>query len=86
VPAQARRRDQLDKPVDNLTPQSPIAKNGALSRLFFLFCFYETPKNGVSLSLNAVWNECKAWFQTDRRIYKKPKKNLKTHNNQTRER
>jgi hypothetical protein len=27
----------------------------------------------------------KAWFQADRREDKKPKKNLKTHNNQTHE-
>jgi len=32
-----------------------------------------------------VWYECKAWFQADRLTYKKPKKNLKTYNNQTHE-
>ncbi len=35
-------------------PQSPTAKNGVLSRLFSLFRFYGAPKNGVSISPNAV--------------------------------
>jgi hypothetical protein len=62
------------------------AKNGVLSPSSLLFCFCEAPKNGVPTSLNAVRNECKAKLQTDRREDKKPKKNLKTHNNQTHER
>jgi len=53
------------------------------SRLFSRFRFCGVPKNGVSSLPNAVLNEYKAWFQADRRTYKKPKKNLKTHNNQT---
>jgi len=56
----------------------------ALFPAFFLvFSFRKMPKNGVSLSPNAAWNVCKAWFQADRRANKKPKKNLKTHNNRT---
>jgi len=34
----------------------PTAKNGASSTLFSFFRFYETPKNGASISPNAVWN------------------------------
>jgi hypothetical protein len=63
----------------------PTAKNGVLSRLSPFFRFREAPKNGASILLNAVWYECKAWFQADRLTYKKPKKNLKTYNNQTHE-
>jgi len=33
--------------------KSPTAKNGALSRFFSFFCFYETPKNDVSILPNA---------------------------------
>jgi hypothetical protein len=60
-----------------------VAKNGVPFRLLSLFSFFGAPKNGVPLSPNAVLNECKALVQADRRTYKKPKKNLKTHNNQT---
>jgi hypothetical protein len=64
---------------------SGTAKNGVLFSLFSRFRFRGAPKNGVSLSTNAVWNECKALVQADRRTCKKPKKNLKTHNNQPHE-
>jgi hypothetical protein len=52
---------------------------------FSRFSFRGTPKNGASILPNAVWNECKAKLHTDRRTYKKPKKNVKTHKNQRRE-
>jgi hypothetical protein len=64
----------------------PALQNGEERRSFPpppLFSFFGAPKNGASPSPNAAWNECKAWFQADRRANKKPKKNLKTHNNQT---
>jgi len=48
---------------------------------FFSFSFCGTPKNGASILPNAVWNECKALVQADRREDKNPKKNLKTHKN-----
>jgi len=52
--------------------------------LFFRFC--GAPKNGVSILPNAVWNECKALSQADRRTYKKQQKNLKTRKNRSHER
>jgi len=69
-------------------PTSPMlgtAKNGVLFRLSLFFRFCEAPKNGASLPPNAVWDECKAWFQADRRTYKKQQKNLKTRKNQEHE-
>jgi len=50
---------QLDKPVDKLhiRPPSPAlgtAKNGVPFRLFSLFSFYGMPKNGASISPNAM--------------------------------
>jgi len=68
--------------VAEAKPGVSAAKNGALLRLFSRFSFCGAPKNGASILPNAVWYEYKAWFQTDRREDKKPKKNLKTHNNQ----
>jgi hypothetical protein len=60
-----------------------------MARFYRLPSFFRlrgAPKNGVSILPNAMLNECKALSQTDRRTYKKPKKNLKTHNNQPHER
>jgi hypothetical protein len=65
---------------------SALRRMAYFSRLSPFFCFYETPKNGVSTSPNAVRNECKAKLQTDHRDNKKQRKNLKTHKNQTHER
>jgi len=72
-------------PPPNTPQQHPQASNSALSTakngVLFpplpFFCFYETPKNGVSTSPNAVRNECKAKLQTDHRDNKKQQKNLK---------
>ncbi len=41
------------RPADKPTPQSPTEKNGVLFRLYSLFSFHETPKNGASFSPNA---------------------------------
>jgi hypothetical protein len=70
---------QLDGLVDKPDAKPPTAKNGVLFRLFSRLRLRETPKNGASVLPNA--DECKAKLQTDRRRDKKPKKNLKTHNN-----
>jgi hypothetical protein len=42
------------RPADKPDAKPPTAKNGALFSLFLRFRFFGTPKNGASLSPNAV--------------------------------
>jgi hypothetical protein len=51
-----------------------VAKNGVPFRLFSLFSFFGTPKNGASLSPNAVWNNVKRWSKPTAELTKTKEK------------
>jgi hypothetical protein len=68
----------------------PTAKNGVLSAFSSVFSFRGAPKNGARFyptpcEMNVKRQKTKEKLPTDRRRDKKPKKNLKTHHNQTHE-
>jgi hypothetical protein len=69
-------------PLTNPTPNRQLRRMALFSAFFPSSAFTWRRRMAPHLYPAAVWNECKAWFQADRRTYKKPKKNLKTNKNQ----